>query len=314
MNKRNRCLIIVFLLITLLLCVSGCTSDTPDTSDTQDIYMDENLQNERDTSSDKDNTVNPNYVPSASFDENKVSWPRLEIYVYPEDAYYYISVEPGLAERITNEISNSKKRTSDDVDDTLGYTIAFSPEPSSWNFLYQNINGEYFWGDTQISTDSGNSLIERVCEATGWELEGNPIMVEDISEISIYLGAECLETITNSENIEKFETYLHQAHALGYVSKTPNYRIEICCKLHGNETVSFVADANEDYVGIWVPPCYYYECVGTELNLLNALGMDKWPEKVRETDRILDTDSAHPYPQEILDQLFNRVGGQIKAS
>ena len=285
MSARKRRLILVSLLAILLSVVSSCTfeeKNSPD-MDKNSKHHNESMNNEL---PDKEHAVDHSYVPTSSFDENKVNWPRLEIYVYPKGAYYYVSVEPELAERITDDFSKGEKR-GPGADDILGYTIAFSPAPGSWKFLFQNVNEEYFWGDTQISTDLGDVLIERVREATGWQLEGDPITVEGISEISIYLGAECLETITDTDNIANFETYLHQAHALGYVSKTPNYRIEICCKLEDGETVSFVTDANEDYVGIWVPPCYYYECKGTAVDLLEALGMDNWPEKIRDRKSVV---------------------------
>lgn len=314
MILRRKFLVWGLLLAALLPLFSGCSLERVDSPDMHEDEEHQNLSMDIELP-DVKNPVTSVYVPKASFDEDEIGWPRLEVYVYPKSVYYYISVDPGLAERVAVDLAECKEGNPSKTDDILGYTtaspdsihpqIAYSPAFGSWQLLSQNINGEYFWGTILMSADSGDALMDRAREATGWQLRGNPIMVEGITEISIYLGAECVETITDVESITNFEEYLHHGLAPSYVPKTPEHHIEICCKLHNGETISFVTDADTEYAGIWVPPCYYYVCKGATEGLLEALGLNNWPEK------ILEMESMIPYPREIIDQLFKRVDGQI---
>lgn len=317
---RDRHLILGLLLATLFSIVSGCNSEKKVTPDVHEIEKHQN-KNSDNKLPDVGEPATPVYVPRASFDETAVDWPRLEVYVHSEGAYYYVSVEPDLAVRIDEELAEGKEGELDRTDDILGYAtaspdsihpqIAFSSGIDSWKLLAQNGNGEFFLGNILVSTDVGDALMERVREVTGWQLEGNPIKVYGITEIAIYLGTECVETITDEGRIADFEEYLHHDLAPSVLPKTADYHIEISCRLKDGKTVSFVTDANPEYAGMWVPPCYFYVCKGATEGVLEALGLDNWPEKILELELMHE---IYPYPREIIDQLFERVGGQIALS
>lgn len=321
-RRRSSCglhSIAALLLAGMLLISSGCSpvkqpdSGTPapePVSDAEQATSTENTENQ---------TSVPRYTPHTAFSVGEeVSYPRLEIYI-PSDGYCYISVDPELAYAIDAGLASGVTAELATVKDSFGFTetapdvlcphIAYEPERGSWQLLYQNSGGEFLLGKTLLDQKPAWELIHCVEAATGWKLEtdgqlANPLeKFQDITEIGVYFGSECLYTTSEKEHLEAFEALMQTGVFPSYLPKTPQYYVEICCRLRDGGSISAVVDPEGDsWLSLWLPPCYYYSSHGGTEALFFALGLDGWPSPVME---LYDGISI---PEDILSQLYGRVG------
>lgn len=310
------------LLAGMLLISSGCSpvkqpdsgipapEPVPDAAGTAAI---DNMENR---------TQPSEHIPDKAFSgEQEVPYPRLEVYI-PSGGYCYISVDPELASAIDAGLASDVTAELAKTEDPFGFTetapdvlcphIAYEPEYGSWQLLYQNSGGEFLLGKTLLDQKPALELIHCVEAATGWKLEtdgqlANPLeKFQDIMEIGVYFGSECLYTTSEKEHLEAFEALMQTSVFPSYLPKTPQYYVEICCRLRDGGSVSAVVDPEGDsWLSLWLPPCFYYSSHGGTEALFSALGLDGWPSPVME---LYDGISI---PEDILSQLYDRVGEQV---
>lgn len=262
----------------------------------------------------------PEYVPRESFEEGEVPYPRLEVAVQSRGGYYYISVDPALAADIDAALAAGVTAELERREDALGYApdvlcpqIAYAsgPEPGSWQLLAQNSTGEFLLGNVLISRDAGEAIISRTEDAAGWNLASNgrldnPLQKFDgITEISIWWGGDCLQVISDKDRIAAFEQFMQDDLSPTGLPKTPEHIIELCCQLENGESISAVVSPSAEYLNLWLPPCYYYSTMGDAGPLFDALGVDGWPSPIPEIYE------EGLFPQEVLTQLYDRVGGGV---
>ena len=261
------------------------------------------------------------YVPRESFEEDEVPYPRLEAAVQSRGGYYYISVDPILAADIDTALAAGVTAELERREDALGYTpdvlcpqIAYAagPEASSWRLLAQNCAGEFLLDNVMISQETGEAIIDRTENATGWELTSNgrldnPLQKFDgITEISIWWGSDCLQVISDKDRIAAFGRFMQEDLLPTCLPKTPEHIIELCCQLENGKSVSAAVSPSSEYLDLWLPPCYYYSTTGDAGPLFDALGLEGWPSPIPEIYE------EGMFPQEVLSQLYDRVSGEVE--
>lgn len=319
MFHRKTNLFSVLLLAGLLLAAGCSPAEREDL--TKGAYVRPAETEEENTSPDAaEEAPPPEYVPRESFEESEVPYPRLEAAVQSHNGYYYISVDPALAADIDTALAAGVTAELEQREDALGYTpavlcpqIAYTsgPEPDSWQLLVQNSTGEFLLGNVLISRDAGEAIIDRTEDAAGWKLASdgqldNPLQkFEGIMEIGIWWGGDCLQVISDRDRIVAFERFMQESLLPTCLPKTPEHIIELCCQLENGESVSAVVTPAADYLNLWLPPCYYYHTMGDAQPLFDALGLEGWPSPIPESYE------EGLFPQEVLTQLYGRVGGGI---
>lgn len=296
MMIRSQCACILALLAGMLL--TGCSGRTPPQQPEQFLdQMEENVESQ---------SPPPEYEPHASFDEDEVAYPRLEVYVVPDGTYYCISVEPSLADSISTSLAEGTALEPEAVytADCTRPQIAYVSEAGSWDLLTQTSSGEFILGHTPLPVDTGKALIRRAEEATGWKLENDFPELEKITEIGVCFNGECLYTIVDADRIAAFETFLHHGIYATEVPKTPEYFIEIRCQLQNGESISLVSSP---YGDLWLPPCFFYGSSDSDQALLTALGLDNWPSPIME-----QYEEAWPFSDMFFSELYDRTGGRLE--
>lgn len=163
-----------------------------------------------------------------------------------------------------------------------------------------------------VSREAGEAIIRRAENATGWELISNgrldhPLRKFDgIMEISIWWGGDCLQVISDKDRIAAFEQFMQENLSPACLPKTPEHIIELRCQLENGESVSAVVSPSSEYLDLWLPPCYYYSAIGDAGPLFDALGLDNWPSPIPEAYE------EGLFPQKVLSQLYDRVGGKVE--
>lgn len=315
---RNTRLFSVLLLAGLLLA-AGC-SPTNQEDLTAGEYVQPAEAEAENTSPDiPEEPPLTEYVPRESFEEDEVPYPRLEAAVQSRGGYYYISVDPTLAADIDTALAAGVTAELERREDALGYTpdvlcpqIAYAagPEASSWRLLAQNSAGEFLLDNVMISQETGEAIIDRTENATGWELTSdgrldNPLQKFDgITEISIWWGSDCLQVISDKDRITAFERFMQEDLLPTCLPKTPEHIIELCCQLENGKSVSAVVSPSSEYLDLWLPPCYYYSTTEDAGPLFGALGLEGWPSPIPEIYE------EGMFPQEVLSQLYDRVSGE----
>lgn len=305
-------------LLAGLLLAAGCSPADREDSTVGEYVQPAETEAENTFPDAAEKSPAPEYVPRESFEEDEVPYPRLEVAVQSRGGYYYMSVDPALAADIDVALAEGMTVELERREDALGYTpdvlcpqIAYAsgPESGSWRLLAQSSTGEFLLGNVPISREAGESIISRTEDAAGWALASNgrldnPLQKFDgITEIGIWWGGDCLQVISDRDRIAAFERFMKEDLSPTCLPKTPEHIIELCCQLENGESVSAIVSPSSEYLDLWLPPCYYYSTIGDAEPLFDALGLDGWPSL------ILETYEEGLFPQEVLTQVYDRVGG-----
>ena len=309
------------LLLAGLLIAAGCSPADREDSAAGEYVRPAEAEVENTSPDATEEPPLPEYVPRESFEEDEVPYPRLEAAVQSCGGYYYLSVDPALAADIDAALAAGVTAELERREDAFGYTpdvlcpqIAYAagPEASFWRLLAQNSTGEVLLGNVPVSREAGEAIIRRAENATGWELISNgrldhPLRKFDgIMEISIWWGGDCLQVISDKDRIAAFEQFMQENLSPACLPKTPEHIIELRCQLENGESVSAVVSPSSEYLDLWLPPCYYYSAIGDAGPLFDALGLDNWPSPIPEAYE------EGLFPQEVLSQLYDRVGGKVE--
>lgn len=314
----------VFAIVIVFLVMTGCSTDSDMMVDTtsQDIPSTASPLSPSlvltPTSSPEPTSEQP-YTLLASYNREDVSAPCISIYVHALARPYYISVPPETAEKVESALNTGEQLTATESDPSKhsGYAIGiraydigyYATDDSLAYMIIRNADGEFGLSSGQgiiKVTEEAGMLIDLISEATGWDLDTDLSDFRGITTIEVIYNENVIVTVTKQDNLDAFEDFLQNSVHSTSAMNTQEQRVELRCTFSDNTIVSIVADPVNNM--LWLPPMSYYtyssygwpdedHILGETMILLDALGLEKWPDEVFE-----------PQPEDFWGRLYERLG------
>ena len=131
------------------------------------------------------------------------------------------------------------------------------------------------------------AILDWLADQTGWPVHADASEFHSLRVIELMNGDEVLLHIDDPARLAAFETLMQtEMYTVGDASKTPMERIELRAKRSDGTVLTLMVDPDNPFV--WLPPFGYYRYNAPESTgvrpLLDALGLDDWPEELKNFD------------------------------
>lgn len=213
---------------------------------------------------------------------------------------YQTSVPPMLAAALENELAQQKPLDGMETEWVEGWGTRYAAgaevlpvwlAPSGEQFNYSDCmqrNAEGLYGINGVEADAAiRAILNWLGQETRWRVHADNADFVNLVSVELYDGADCVWRMTGEEHIKAFEDLMQNGmYTVADASKTPNERIELRATTVSGDVLTLLLDPESPR--LWIPPFGYYRYnafESTEVRpMLDALGLDDWPEALQTVD------------------------------